>query len=436
MTYSIKNTRNTEVDTVADNTLKTTAYGIRVPGKNYSGYGEAVGQTLLHILENHACPNNGSNLPNPTNSSVNLTTPNVGQLWYDTTNDKLRAWDGSAWSVVSGAAAIGTSPPGAALIGDLWWNTTTEQLFGYDGTSWVLIGPASDGTVLTFVRSLKINAGGTGGAGSGDAAAPTGGVVTDALGVFNNNLLTGVWTGTAVASPTFYYIDLSDGSGNVRYYSFSPYDALIEVGLNIGIAATTWFNGQAKYADAAGSVAGITATNFMRNDNGAGASTSRLPTVAALDIGNSTTGRWQTMFATTFDGTATAAQYSDLAERYEADMNLEPGDVVKIGGAKEITKTTDYMDSNMFGVVSTQPGFMLNSAAGTDETHPFIALAGRVNVKVIGKVNKGQRLVSSTEPGVATIAPNGVDAFAVIGRALGNKDTDGIGLLEIVVGTR
>jgi len=95
MAYSIKNTRNTEIDSVPDGVMKTTTFGIQIPGKNFGSYGESIGQTLLHILENFACPNTGANLPNPANTSVNLTSPAIGQLWYDTTNSKLRVWNGT-----------------------------------------------------------------------------------------------------------------------------------------------------------------------------------------------------------------------------------------------------------------------------------------------------------------------------------------------------
>ena len=104
-----------------------------------------------------------------------------------------------------------------------------------------------------------------------------------------------------------------------------------------------------------------------------------------------------------YRGTATAAQYSDLAERYAADAKYAPGTVVKIGGDKEITQTTENGEDHVFGIVSTAPGFEMNSAAGPDATHPYIALAGRVPCKVIGEISKGDRLVSSEVPGHARV---------------------------------
>lgn len=139
-----------------------------------------------------------------------------------------------------------------------------------------------------------------------------------------------------------------------------------------------------------------------------------------------------------FNGTATAAQYADLAERYEADTNLAYGTVVDLGGEKEVTTSSTELSTHVFGVVSSNPGLMLNSMAGPDETHPYIALAGRVPCKVIGKATKGDRLVTSSTPGHARAVSNGenVDYTCVIGRALDTKINDEIGIIEIVVGVK
>jgi len=139
-----------------------------------------------------------------------------------------------------------------------------------------------------------------------------------------------------------------------------------------------------------------------------------------------------------FRGTATSAEYADLAERYASDQPYEAGTVVRLGGTHEITQTLQEADIDVFGIVSTAPGFEMNSGAGADETHPFVALAGRVPCNVIGKITKGDRLVSSTVPGAARRAtPAEVSDYRkVIGRALASKDTDEIGKIEVVVGAK
>lgn len=144
--------------------------------------------------------------------------------------------------------------------------------------------------------------------------------------------------------------------------------------------------------------------------------------------------RFCTVYAITFDGTATAAEYSDLAERYEADQAYTPGTIVKIGGDKEVTQTTKECDEDSFGVVSTAPGLMMNSKAGEDETHPFIALFGRVHVRVTGEVEKGNRIVSSSTPGVGQVMQSGgLPSPYVIGRALESKSDAQEGLVLCAV---
>ena len=136
------------------------------------------------------------------------------------------------------------------------------------------------------------------------------------------------------------------------------------------------------------------------------------------------------------EGTATAAQYSDVAERFASDEAMAPGTVVALGGAEEICKVNEEGSDEVFGVVSStdQAAFMMNGGAGNDETHPYIAMTGRVNVKVIGTVNKGDRLISSSVPGYAKAATKAeCTAFNVIGRALENKSDLGQGSILAAV---
>jgi len=130
---------------------------------------------------------------------------------------------------------------------------------------------------------------------------------------------------------------------------------------------------------------------------------------------------------------ATAARYADLAEIYASDEEYAPGTVVKLGGEAEITQTTHVEDMNVFGVISTDPAYLMNSEA----TGLPVALKGRVPVKVIGKVVKGERLTSSHLPGVAMALGFGeYDARKVIGRSLENKTTDDLGVVEAVIGVK
>jgi hypothetical protein len=130
------------------------------------------------------------------------------------------------------------------------------------------------------------------------------------------------------------------------------------------------------------------------------------------------------------EGTATAAQYSDVAERFASDTAYTPGTVVALGGAHEITQVNEEASDEVFGVVSSieQAAFKMNGGAGNDSTHPYIAMTGRVDVKVIGTVNKGDRLISASVPGYARAATKAeCTAFNVIGRALTSKSEAGQG---------
>ena len=131
--------------------------------------------------------------------------------------------------------------------------------------------------------------------------------------------------------------------------------------------------------------------------------------------------------------TATTALYADMAERFAADELLEPGTVVELGGEKEITRSTEDLSENVFGVISTRPAYTMNGGAGDDDTHPAVAMTGRVPVKCVGKIRKGDRLVSAGE-GVARAAQSGeATAFNVIGRSLENKHTPELGTIEAIV---
>ena len=134
-----------------------------------------------------------------------------------------------------------------------------------------------------------------------------------------------------------------------------------------------------------------------------------------------------------FNGTATQAQYADMAEIYSSDVEYAPGTVVKIGGEKEITQTLEHADVESFGVISSNPAYLMNSEANGQP----VALAGRVPVKVIGKIVKGERLVSSDVPGVAWgVADEDVDIKAIIGRSLEDKEDGDEGVIEAVIGVK
>jgi hypothetical protein len=135
--------------------------------------------------------------------------------------------------------------------------------------------------------------------------------------------------------------------------------------------------------------------------------------------------------------TATSAQYADVAERFEADAPMSAGAVVEVGGTAEITETTTDLSDNVFGVISDLPAYAMNAGAGTNESHPFVAMTGRTPVRVTGTVNKGDRLVTSSVKGCARAVAAGetISPFHVIGRALESSTDAGIKLVNCAVRT-
>jgi len=128
-----------------------------------------------------------------------------------------------------------------------------------------------------------------------------------------------------------------------------------------------------------------------------------------------------------FSGTATSAQYADLAEMYSADADIEPGTVVCFGGNKEVTTCMADADKKVAGVVSTNPAYLMNS----DADGVAVALQGRVPCKVTGAVAKGDMLVAAGN-GMARAEENPAMG-SVIGKALENH-AEGEGVIEVVVG--
>ena len=176
----------------------------------------------------------------------------------------------------------------------------------------------------------------------------------------------------------------------------------------------------------------ITASSGALNLTPAGGSAIVLDGTINVDAGVVTgaTSITSTAFVGNLTGTATAAQYSDVAERFASDTAYAPGTVVALGGAEEITQVNEEGSDEVFGVISSldQAAFKMNGGAGNDDTHPYIAMTGRVDVKVIGSVNKGDRLISASVPGYAKAATKAeCTAFNVIGRALTGKTEAGQG---------
>ena len=131
--------------------------------------------------------------------------------------------------------------------------------------------------------------------------------------------------------------------------------------------------------------------------------------------------------ASFFVGTATAARYADLAEKYESDAEYEAGTVLVFGGEAEVTACEEELDHRVAGVVSTDPAYMMNAEAEGQ----YVALTGRVPCKVVGPVAKGDLMVASSVKGHAK-ADNNAGPGRIIGKAIGEIDS-GEGVIEVLV---
>lgn len=134
MSYQIKFTDNTnpsKIPIVVPDSSTATVGGLVFPGKNYTNYGTVLGEDFLHLLENFA-------------SATAPYSPVQGQLWYNTGNNILNVYDGTAWNP-AGSLKRGSSENIPAVqnssVGDLWVNTTTSQLYLFSGSAWILVGP-------------------------------------------------------------------------------------------------------------------------------------------------------------------------------------------------------------------------------------------------------------------------------------------------------
>jgi hypothetical protein len=159
--------------------------------------------------------------------------------------------------------------------------------------------------------------------------------------------------------------------------------------------------------------------------------------VQAITTGGNTTagtitGRW-TLTGTSPNESRLQATYSaDLAEYYEGDKEYDVGTVLVFGGDKEVTVTDQQGDRRVAGVVSNTAAFAMYE--GCPGLKNLVALQGRVPCRVVGKIRKGDMLVTARIPGVAVAGGDDVKVGTVVGKALENYDSDHIGTIEIAVG--
>ena len=135
MAYTINKTDGSVVTTITDGTVDNTT-SLQLFGKSYSGFGEGLNENLIKLLENQA-------------STAAPSAPLKGELWFDTTTNQIKVYDGTSFKPTGGAKAT-SSVPTSPSVGDLWLDSTNDQVFVYTGdarshqvnSGWELIGPA------------------------------------------------------------------------------------------------------------------------------------------------------------------------------------------------------------------------------------------------------------------------------------------------------
>lgn len=470
MAYTINKFNGTVLTVVEDGTIDNNT-DIKLVGKNFAGYGEIQNENFVFLLENFA------NLNPPPR-------PISGQVWFDSSESKLKFYDGTKFRTTGGAEVSGTTPAGLT-IGDFWWNTQNEQLFAFNGSEFILVGPQDAGEGVTQMQSRTVT-------GTDGLARPV--IVSllndDVVTVISNQDfelktetrpadMTGftlikkgitlkntantagitagdfIFWGTASNALKLGGVDASNfvqtGTAN-----FNTLVEFADVGFAVGDSNTLRVfienNNQGVISNEVGSIIRLRTKNQQGNSietlkllpggifpGDAGSS------LQAVNIGSSSE-RFQTVFADNFFGTsekasalvvgglsrfpsvptspntvvvrdnsgdiranlfrgvALTAKYADLAEKYTSEFNELP-----IGTPVSVCKHTEHevceavAGDVVIGIVSDKPALVMNQ----DSEGQPIALAGRVPVRIVGSINKGDP-VWLHHKGTASNTPNGV----------------------------
>jgi hypothetical protein len=217
--------------------------------------------------------------------------------------------------------------------------------------------------------------------------------------------------------------------GYIRYYGYNSQGGiLIRTGSASVDKKTSYWNNlhefktQDSVSDAPITCSTVTATSIQAQTLTTGGNTTA----------GTITGRWTLSGTSPTESRLQATYSADLAENYEGDKDYEVGTVLVFGGDKEVTTTNVKNDTRVAGVVSNTAAYTMYEACPGLKN--LVALQGRVPCKVVGKIKKGDILVTSGIPGVAMAAVGDVKVGTVVGKAIKDYDSDHIGLSEIAVG--
>jgi hypothetical protein len=424
----------------------------------------------------------GSQFKAVSSSTVSINAPSgavEGDLWWDSTNDQLNVYNGGSWVLIGPAFAAGSGVSGSIVeviqdsgfadhvvvttyVADIRIAIVSDNAFTPVGAL-VAQGFPTIGVGTTMVSPINLTGARFNGiatdsdALSGVSAASflrsdvadiqTAGLsITDSaaglqVGASNElllnvtsfgevqilnqvnagNITISYTNGVGTIIPAIKINEASDGKINVQ-------GLVVE---NAADPAAAQDVATKNYVDVATGVS-IGAQALLTDGSRAIAGSLTVGTDSLYNIGTPTV-KHATIYADTFNGSATEALYADVAERFEADAPMEAGTVVMLGGAKEICQANEDLSDDVFGVISTSPAHLMNAGAGTSATHPPIAMTGRVPVRVLGKIKKGDRLVSAGNGLARAAAKYELTSFNVIGRSLQDKFTEAEGVVEAIV---
>lgn len=457
MAYIINKSNGTKLVTIEDGSINVTACDLSLLGKNYAGYGEAIASNFVKLLENFSSPKQPAK-------------PLVGQLWYDSSNKKIKFFTGSDFKSIP-ALNSGKDYPTDQLKGDLHYNETEGKLYFYDGQRYVLIGPQLSGKAAkntvspallqddnevsqnryilkfeiqdyyteTIVNKVAVI--------SNEGFSPISADYTDSFPAIKRGItLAGADPSSGISSDsnTYFWGTAADSvrldgklASEYVQYANPLFTSQVRVetqdGVNIDENGLRLFindNGAQLNTDlpriSFNATSGGQLFNIVNVD--ASDNLALMPSRTAGTLVNigSASNPFNVVYANEYNTVG-----ADLAEKYLADAEYEPGTVLRLGGTAEVTICASYEHEGIAGIVSTQPGHLLNQGL---ENGVAIALKGRVPCKVKGPVKKGDVLVSSSTPGHAEVRKYGhrTNPLAVLGKALQDFDGD-LGIIEVMV---
>jgi hypothetical protein len=378
MPYILNKTNGAILTTIEDASLDVTT-NLTFVGRNYSGYGEAVNENFLKLLENFA------NTSEPSK-------PVMGQIWFDTSSQQLKVCsDGKTFKGLANMYVQSTTP-NLPKRGDLWWDSTNKQLKSYDGATFLIIGPPTSAVAKGTWASVEE-------------------IDRDDRSLVPQTLLEAKIGPTVIAtiaklSNTSTFAPPSGSSLGNTWVAVK--NGITLIGCND--RGSSKENGYYFWGTASDALRSTTATNVTTAFTSAN-SNHYVPFVTTVN-GDSAVLTTSTFYfnpsTNVLNVTATAARYADLAENYLSDKIYSIGTVMAVGGSAEVTACQP--GDRAIGVVSDKPAYLMNEGlvGGT-----AIALKGRVPVRIVGTVNKGDRLVAADNGRARSTPPGHPDVFAI-----------------------